>query len=293
MRLWITGVAFSILPKIIYNLLMVKQQKTKLTTVIFVLSVLLGIAIIVLPIVVGAINQRRSDEAISRYGEEVAQHEKDQAERLFAEADEYNRQLASGERDEEKYPQLLNGNEGMMGYISIPRIGIRDPIYHTVEENVLQKGIGHMPMTSLPVGGKATHVALSGHRGLPSSKLFTDLDRIRVGDIILISVLSRKLAYEVYNIEVVEPDSTGGLEIDPNDDLLTLITCTPYGVNSHRLLVHARRTEYKEEMEGIKAEHTISESDRILLIALGIVALILAVDIVVILRRRRRGTSWL
>lgn len=271
-----------------YNLLMVKDAKTKLTTAVFVLSVLLGIAIIVVPMVIGAINQARSDEAIRRYNEQLAQQEKERAEQRFAEADEYNRELSNGEKDEEKYAELLDSGDGMIGYISIPRIGIRDPIYHTVEEDVLQKGIGHLPNTSLPIGGLATHAALSGHRGLPSSKLFTDLDRIRVGDVILISVLTRKLAYEVYDIEVVDPHSAGNLEIDPNEDLLTLITCTPYGVNTHRLLVHARRTEYKEEMDDIKTEHTLSESDRILLIALGVVALILAVDIVVILKRRRR-----
>lgn len=271
-----------------YNLLMVKDAKTKLTTVVFVLSVLLGIAIIVVPMVIGAINQARSDEAIRRYNEQLAQQEKERAEQRFSEADEYNRELSNGEKDEEKYAELLDSGDGMIGYISIPRIGIRDPIYHTVEEDVLQKGIGHLPNTSLPIGGLATHAALSGHRGLPSSKLFTDLDRIRVGDVILISVLTRKLAYEVYDIEVVDPHSAGNLEIDPNEDLLTLITCTPYGVNTHRLLVHARRTEYKEEMDDIKTEHTLSESDRILLIALGVVALILAVDIVVILKRRRR-----
>lgn len=271
-----------------YNLLMAKDAKTKLTTAVFVLSVLLGIAIIVVPMVIGAINQARSDEAIRRYNEQLAQQEKERAEQRFAEADEYNRELSNGEKDEEKYAELLDSGDGMIGYISIPRIGIRDPIYHTVEEDVLQKGIGHLPNTSLPIGGLATHAALSGHRGLPSSKLFTDLDRIRVGDVILISVLTRKLAYEVYDIEVVDPHSAGNLEIDPNEDLLTLITCTPYGVNTHRLLVHARRTEYEEEMDDIKTEHTLSESDRILLIALGVVALILAVDIVVILKRRRR-----
>lgn len=271
-----------------YNLLMVKDAKTKLTTVVFVLSVLLGIAIIVVPMVIGAINQARSDEVIRRYNEQLAQQEKERAEQRFAEADEYNRELSNGEKDEEEYAELLDSGDGMIGYISIPRIGIRDPIYHTVEEDVLQKGIGHLPNTSLPIGGLATHAALSGHRGLPSSKLFTDLDRIRVGDVILISVLTRKLAYEVYDIEVVDPHSAGNLEIDPNEDLLTLITCTPYGVNTHRLLVHARRTEYKEGMDDIKTEHTLSESDRILLIALGVVALILAVDIAVILKRRRR-----
>lgn len=267
---------------------MVKNKRVKLTTVVFVLSVLLGITIIVLPMIVGAINKRRSDEAIANYEKILLEQEEEREERLFSEADEYNQKLLSGEADKEKYPQLLDSGNGMIGYIEIPRINIRDPIYHSIEESVLQKGIGHLPTTSLPIGGKATHAALSGHRGLPSSRLFTDLDRVRVGDIILIKVLTRTLAYEVYDIEVVDPDSSGNLEVDPNDDLLTLITCTPYAVNTHRLLVHARRTEYKDEMSEIKKEFAISESDRILLIALMIVALILAVDIVVILKRRKR-----
>lgn len=267
---------------------MVKRQRAKLTTIIFVLSVLLGIFIIVLPMIVGAINQRRSEKAIASYNNQLAQQNAEREERLFAEADEYNRKLASGEHHEEDYVNLLNDGDGMMGYIEIPRINIRDPIYHTIAEEVLQKGIGHLPTTSLPIGGKATHAALSGHRGLPSSKLFTDLDRVREGDIILVSVLTRTLAYEVYKIETVEPDEADSLEIDPDDDLLTLITCTPYAINTHRLLVHARRTEYRDEMTEIKAEHTISESDRILLAALAVVALILALDIIVILRRRKR-----
>lgn len=267
---------------------MVKLKRAKLTTVVFVFSVLLGIVIIVLPMIVGAINQRRSDEAIANYEKMLSEQEEEREERLFSEADEYNQKLASGEWNEEEYLRLLDNGSGMMGYIEIPRINIRDPIYHTVEEKVLQKGIGHIQTTSLPIGGKTTHAALSGHRGLPSSKLFTDLDRVREGDIILIQVLTRTLAYEVYNIETVEPDEADSLEIVQGEDLLTLITCTPYAVNTHRLLVHARRTEYKEEMAEIKAEHTISESDRILLAALAVVALILALDIIVILRRRKR-----
>lgn len=267
---------------------MVRRKGTIITTVVFVVSVLLGIAIILLPIVVGRINQKRSDEAIRAYEEQAALEQEKRQEKLFEEADKYNQALAVGEADSAKYEEMLKTDSGIMGYIEIPRINIRDPIYHTIEEDVLQKGIGHLPNTSLPIGGKATHAALSGHRGLPSSKLFTDLDRVREGDIIIIRVFSRTLAYQVYKIDVVEPDHDGDLEINPDDDLLTLITCTPYAVNTHRLLVHARRTEYKEEMADIKKEFTFSESDRILLFALVIVALILAVDIIVILCRRSR-----
>lgn len=268
------------------------KEKSKLdlkaTTIIFILSVLAGIFIIVFPLVVGSLNTRRANELIRLHEEELARQSEAELNARFAEIEEYNANLAAGIRDEEKYYQLLDFEDGVMGYIEIPRIGIRDPLYHGVEEDVLQKGIGHLPETSLPVGGASTHAALSGHRGLPSSKLFTDLDRVREGDIILIKIMSRVFAYKVYEIEIVEPQATGELDIIPGDDLLTLITCTPYAVNSHRLLVRSRRTEYSPDMENIKTERTISESDRILLIALAIVFLILAIDIFVILARRRK-----
>lgn len=264
--------------------------KNRLTTIIFVVSVTIGILLIVAPLVVGAINQSRANGVIQSYQNNVGQTENRNDEQ-FALADKYNQAISGGIGDSEilkQYNDILNVENGVMGYIEIPRIGIRNPIYHTVEEDALQKGIGHMQNTSFPVGGPGTHAALSGHRGLPMSKLFTDLDQVKEGDIILIKILNRTLAYKVYKIEVVEPTHEGGLAVVPDKDLLTLVTCTPYAINSHRLLVHAERTEYVEEMAEIKTEFTISESERILLIALGVVAMILALDIVVILKRRKR-----
>lgn len=276
-------------------MLMEKKVTTnkKLTTFIFVASVCFGLFLIIAPLVLGYINQKRADEAIASYDNAASQSADAFAEE-FAQAEKYNLAIAGSIKDEEqkaRYDEILDIEKGIMGYIEIPRIGIRNPIYHGVEEEALQKGIGHLPSTSFPIGGVGNHAALSGHRGLPSSKLFTDLDRVRKDDIIMIRIADRTLAYKVYDIETVSPDYTEGLKVDPGRDLLTLITCTPYAVNTHRLLVHAERTKYQDDMSNIKAEHTISESDRILLIALGIVALILAVDIVVILRRRRRGIN--
>ncbi|MDO4730287.1 MAG: class C sortase [Candidatus Saccharibacteria bacterium] len=266
------------------------SAKNRLTTIIFIVSVALGIFLIVAPLVMGKINQAQSDAIIEAY-QKAANSDTDKYKKDFERADKYNLAITKTIEDNEitkQYNDILNIRSGIMGYIEIPRISIRDPIYHGVEEDALKHGIGHLPSTSLPTGGKGNHIALSGHRGLPSSKLFTDLDRVREGDIILLKIADRKLAYKVYDIEVVDPDYNDGLKIEPDRDLLTLITCTPYAVNTHRLLVHAERTEYTEEMEGIKKEFTISESDRILLIALGIVAMILALDIVVILKRRKR-----
>ncbi len=269
------------------------SAKNRLTTIVFVVSVALGLFLIIAPLVLSVINQSRANTVIQSYQDSAQQTGNRNAE-AFALADQYNQAIAGGIRDGEiiaKYKEILDVENGMMGYIEIPRIGIRNPIYHTVEEEVLQHGIGHMPNTSLPVGGLGTHAALSGHRGLPSSKLFTDLDQVKEGDIILIKILDRTLAYKVYEIEVVEPNHEEGLAVVPEKDLLTLVTCTPYAINSHRLLVHAERTEYAEEMAEIKTERTISESDRILLAALGIVALILILDVIVILKRRKREQS--
>ena len=266
------------------------QFKSRLTTFVFIVSVLFGIFLIVAPLIVGRINQSRSDATITSYQSSVSE-KADYYKKEFERADKYNKSLASSNKDDDitsEYNSILDVENGIMGYIEIPRISIRDPIYHGIDESVLQHGIGHIPNTSFPVGGIGTHAGLSGHRGLPSSRLFTDLDQMRVNDIILIKIADHKLAYKVYKVETVSPDYKDGLKIDPEKDLLTLVTCTPYAINTHRLLVHAERTEYQEEMASIKAEHTLSESDRILLLALAIVMTILLVDTIIIIRRKNR-----
>ena len=134
-------------------------------------------------------------------------------------------------------------NDNVMGYIEIPKINVRLAIYHGIGEDVLSKGVGHVEGTSLPIGGIGTHTVLSGHRGLPSAKLFTDLDQMKEGDLIYLHVLDKTMAYKVDKIDTVLPEDTSGLAIEPDSDLITLITCTPYGVNSHRLLVRGRRID--------------------------------------------------
>lgn len=145
---------------------------------------------------------------------------------------------------------LLNSNgDGVMGYIQIPRIDVKLPIYHTTSEKVLQKGVGHLQGTSLPIGGKSTHAALSGHRGLPSSNLFTDLDLLEIGDIFYMEVLGNTSAYKIDQIKIVLPTETKDLEIVDGKDYVTLITCTPYSVNTHRLLVRGIRIDYQKAIE--------------------------------------------
>ena len=174
---------------------------------------------------------------------------------MWEEAQDYNRLLLARENpylvtDEqrERYNSLLNvSGTGIMGYIEIPQIGCSLPIYHGTDHNVLQIAIGHLDWTSLPVGGESTHCVISGHRGLPSAKLFTDLDQLREGDIFVMRVLDETLTYEVDQILIVLPDETKDLLIEEGKDYCTLVTCTPYGVNSHRMLVRGHRIENQAE----------------------------------------------
>lgn len=152
-----------------------------------------------------------------------------------------------GRADDPEYEGLLNiGGDEMMGYVDIPSIGVSLPIYHYTTDDVLSKGVGHLYGTSLPVGGENTHSVITGHRGLPSSKLFTDLDKVKVGDVFSIYVLGEELDYQVDQIDIVLPDEISSLSIEPGKDLVTLVTCTPYGVNTHRLLVRGHRIEKKD-----------------------------------------------
>lgn len=181
---------------------------------------------------------------------------------MLQEAEAYNKTLLNGvstaitdafsdsNDNDSVYNSLLDiGVDGTMGYISIPSIDVSLPIYHGTSESVLQKGAGHLQWSSLPVGGKGTHTCISAHRGLPQKTMFTNLDLLKEGDVFYITVLDRKIAYEVYSIEVVEPTDVDALKIDPDQDIATLITCTPYGVNSHRMYVHGKRIPYEKTEE--------------------------------------------
>lgn len=211
-----------------------------------------GIALISYPTVSNWLNERFSTSAIGNYRESVEQLSDEEIEQKREAARAYNATLtndreyiAYGDEDESTTNVLQVGE--MLGYIEIPKIDVDLPIYEGTSESVLQKGVGHLRNTSLPVGGKGTHVALSAHRGLPSAKLFTDLDELEVGDMFYLYVLDETLAYEVDQILVTEPRISNELDIDENEDYVTLITCTPYGINSHRLLVRGTRVSYAEK----------------------------------------------
>lgn len=230
-----------------------------------ILVILAGFLVLLYPTISNYLVEENATRAVSSYDRSVAAMSQEEREQMLADAHAYNDALAAssgagtpasegGEPAQVgetlAYEDLLNLNgDGMMGYLIIPKMNVELPIYHTVEERVLQSGVGHMESSSLPVGGESTHVALSGHRGLPSAKLFTDLDQMEVGDQFYIKVLGETLAYEVHEVETVLPTETESLAIQSGEDLVTLITCTPYGINSHRLLVHAHRIPYEPQME--------------------------------------------
>ena len=231
----------------------------------FLLIFLAGAGVMFYPTFSELWNGYRNQQLVSSYSEAVDTMEPEDFSAIWAEARAYNAEhtvnsIVDAFDEEENdyvlshpYDQVLNptGNE-IMGYIEIPKINVRLPIYHGIGTEALENGCGHIEGTSLPIGGVGTHAVLSAHRGLPSAKLFTDLDQVKVGDLFFIKVLDEKLAYKVDQILTVLPEETDDLAIEPGRDLLTLVTCTPYGVNSHRILVRGERTEYVEEEDTMK-----------------------------------------
>lgn len=234
-------------------------MKKRISTIIFSIFFLAGLSLLLYPFVANQWNNYRQKQLISNYDDQIAQKEAAGEIDYKAEwnkAQSYNAALlpsilpdsfakaAQGE-GESGYMACLNltGN-GMMGYVQIPKINIKLPIFHTTDEEVLKEAVGHLEGSSLPVGGENTHAALSAHRGLPSATLFTDLDKMEKGDYFLLYILDDTLCYQVDKISVVKPDETQDLAVEQGQDLVTLLTCTPYGVNSHRMLVRGHRIPY-------------------------------------------------
>lgn len=236
------------------------MKKKKKTNALLVVILILGVCIVLYPTVSNYYNSFHSSRAIANYAESVADMDNEAYERLWNEAVEYNRSRAGldnplymSESDLETYLGVLDvSGTGVMGYINIPKIDVELPIYHTTEESVLQIAVGHLEGTSLPVGGESSHCVLSGHRGLPSAKLFTHLDRLEEGDIFFMQVLDETLSYEVDQIRIVLPTEVDDLRIEEGQDLCTLVTCTPYGINSHRLLVRGHRVANSHLAMGIR-----------------------------------------
>ena len=230
---------------------LVRWIKDRLFTIILVGVLILGLGLLIYPSFADYWNSFRQSRAVMSYAENVANMNDEEYTRILDEARIYNQELAKRGidwmlTDEQKnayQSQLDIGGNGIIGYIKIQKIDVMLPIYHGTEENILQTSIGHLEESSLPVGGASSHCMLSGHRGLPSARLFTDLDKLIEGDTFTLTVLNETLTYEVDHIWIVEPTDLSHLTIEDGKDYCTLITCTPYGINSHRLLVRGHRID--------------------------------------------------
>ena len=228
-----------------------KWLKKNMATLILVLIALVGAGLIAYPTFADWWNSFHQSRAVASYAAAAANLDAERYAEILREAEEYNAALAENgvlwnmtEQEEAAYDALLDvTGTGIMAYIDIPKANITLPIYHGTEESVLQVAVGHLAGTSLPVGGESTHCVLSGHRGLPSARLFTDIDKLVEGDAFTITVLDRTLTYEVDQIRIVLPYELDELKIEKGQDYCTLVTCTPYGVNTHRLLVRGHRIE--------------------------------------------------
>lgn len=229
-------------------------MKKNTSNIFLILVFITGLSLLLYPTVSDWWNSMHSSQAIVNYTEIVSQIDNSRYEEIWQQANKYNKALANKKyqwvltKNEKKdyYSQLNISNTGVIGYIEIDVIGVRIPMYLGTSDDVLAVGVGHMEGSSLPTGGETTHAVLSGHRGLPSAKLFTDLDRIVVGDTFILKVMDEVLTYEVDQILIVLPNELEALEIEEGKDLCTLVTCTPYGINSHRLLVRGHRIETAE-----------------------------------------------
>ncbi len=227
-----------------------RKKASIISTIVLIIILLVGLSVMLYPTVSDWWNSKVQSRAVASYNESVAQLDNGETERLLAEAREYNRKIAgvyspfTNYDSVPGYEDILNiSGTGIMGYISIPVIKAEFPIYHGTSAEVLNVAAGHLQGSSLPVGGFDTHAVISAHRGLPSAKLFTDLDKLVVGDTFTITVLDRVLTYEVEEILIVKPEEIDKLVIVPERDYVTLMTCTPYGVNTHRLLLRSHRID--------------------------------------------------
>lgn len=225
------------------------MKRHRLSNIILGIVFLTGFGILMYPAISDYINQFSASHAISGYVEALGGMSREEYERLMADAREYNKQMnhggfVNGAARDETYKSLLNvtGN-GMMGYIEIRKLKVNLPIYHGTSEAVLQHSAGHLEGSSLPIGGNGTHAVITGHRGLPTAKLFTDLDRLEEGDAFTLNIMNETLTYEIDRISIVTPEDVSELTVIPEEDHVTLVTCTPYAVNTHRLLVRGVRVE--------------------------------------------------
>ena len=274
-----------------------KKRTGSPITLLLILILLAGVSLLLYPTVSDYWNSFHQSRAIASYAEQVANIDDAQYEELWDAAQDYNQSLLHRPNDlllsdeqQEIYKSLLDfGGNGIMGYIEIPIIDVMLPIYHGTNESVLQIAVGHLDWTSLPVGGAGSHCVLSGHRGLPSARLFTDLDKLKVGDVFMLHVLNEILTYEIDQILIVEPQDTDPLLIEPGKDLCTLITCTPYGINSHRMLVRGHRIESQEEPKDIRITADAVRIEPLMVVPFVAVPILLVLLIILLLPKQKKA----
>lgn len=274
-----------------------QKKKTDISTKILLLLLIVGLLLIGYPSFSDYWNSFHQSQAISEYADNVADLDKEKYADIWNAAYNYNRSLltrSSGfaltDAQKAEYDELLDLSDiGVMGYIEIPAIKCSLPIYHGTEESVLQVAIGHLEWSSLPVGGESSHCVLSGHRGLPSAKLLTDLDKLQEGDIFILRVLNEVLTYEVDQIRIVEPQETSYLRIVEGEDLCTLVTCTPYAINTHRLLVRGHRIDNVSESDSVHVTANAIQIDPMIVAVVVALFMLFVLLIPIMLPHRSHG----
>ena len=269
-------------------------MKKHLSTILLVVALLAGVSLLLYPSVSDYWNSLHATQVVSNYAQQVQTMDRSRYETMWNDAVAYNRSLLTRSTDfaltdaqKRQYDALLNvDGTGIMGYLEIPVLEVTLPIYHGTDDSVLQVGAGHVEWSSLPTGGESTHCVLSGHRGLPSARLFSDLDQLVAGDTFVIRVLDEVMTYEVDQILIVEPTDVSALTVEDGKDLCTLVTCTPYGVNSHRLLVRGHRVE--NASEAIRVTSDAVQIEPLIVAPLVAMPLLLALLILLLLPRSKK-----
>ncbi|MGI6316864.1 MAG: class C sortase [Christensenellales bacterium] len=273
-----------------------KKKGSKWITIALLFVLLAGLSLLLYPSVSDYWNSFHRSRAIASYAEKVAEIDDDAYGQMWEDARAYNRSLVGKteryrmtEEERAEYQKLLNvSGNGIIGYIEIPAIRCSLPVYHGTDEAVLQIAVGHIEGSSLPVGGENTHCVISGHRGLPSARLFTDLDKMVVGDTFVLRVLNEVLTYEVDQIRIVLPNELDDLKIEAGKDYFTLVTCTPYGINTHRLLVRGHRVENQAEARIVRVTADALQVEPLLVAPFVAIPLLLLLFIILLLPKRPR-----
>lgn len=278
-------------------------MKSRKSTIILLVSFFIGLSVLLYPSISNYWNSKTQSEAIVDYEAMLAAYKPEDYSGIFEKADDYNRALAKLDSPLRDYPQLDQmywdtlavSSTGMMGYITIPKINQELPIYHGTEESVLSVAAGHLQGTSLPVGGKTTHCVISAHRGLPTAVLFTHLDRMEIGDTFHFTILDRTITYEVDEIRIVEPNDVSLIQIVPEKDYCTLLTCTPYGINSHRLLVRGHQIDASQKRNIYIANEAYRVEPLVVMpiVALPIIFILLIYVMVVPVKKESLGEDLL